>query len=78
MRYERLFADPSGETHFEEVVLKLDEADYRPPAPMVFVSHAFASRLAAICQIAARLGRREYLPAAAPVLPLPGGTARRR
>jgi hypothetical protein len=40
MQYERLYADPSGETHFEQVSLKLDEADYRPPAPMVFVSHA--------------------------------------
>ena len=40
MRYERLYADPSGETHFEQVPLKFDEADYRPPAPMVFVSHA--------------------------------------
>jgi hypothetical protein len=40
MQYERLYSDPSGETHFEQVPLKLDEADYRPPAPMVFVSHA--------------------------------------
>ena len=40
MQYEGLYADPSGETHFEQVLLKLDEADYRPPAPMVFVSHA--------------------------------------
>ena len=40
MQYERLYSDPSGETHFERVQLKLDEADYRPPAPMAFVSHA--------------------------------------
>jgi len=40
MQYERLYSDSSGETHFERVLLKLDEADYRPPAPMVFVSHA--------------------------------------
>lgn len=38
MQYERLYADPSGETHFDKVLLKLDEADYQPPAPMVFVS----------------------------------------
>jgi Cupin domain len=40
MQYERIYADTSGETHFEQVPLKLDEADYRPPAPMLFVSHA--------------------------------------
>jgi len=40
MQYERLYADGNGETHFAEVPLKLEEADYRPPAPMVFVSHA--------------------------------------
>jgi quercetin dioxygenase-like cupin family protein len=41
MRYVRLYADASGETHFEQVALKLDEADYRPPSPLIFVSHAF-------------------------------------
>jgi hypothetical protein len=40
MQYERIYADPSGKTHFEQISLKLDEADYRPPAPMLFVSHA--------------------------------------
>ncbi len=40
MRYERLYADDRGDTHFAEVPLKLDEADYRPPAPMAYVSHA--------------------------------------
>ncbi len=40
MQYERLYADANGATHFEEVPVKLDEADYRPPAPMLFVSHA--------------------------------------
>jgi hypothetical protein len=40
MQYEKLCIDPSGKTHFERVTLKLEEADYRPPAPMLFVSHA--------------------------------------
>ena len=40
MRYERLYADPGGETHFETAALTLDEADYRPPAPLAYVSHA--------------------------------------
>ncbi len=43
MQYERLYADASGATHFEPVSLKLDEADYRPPAPMLFVSHALSA-----------------------------------
>jgi hypothetical protein len=43
MRYVRLYADKNGDTHFEDAALKLDEYDYRPPAPMVFVSHAYPS-----------------------------------
>ncbi len=41
MKYVRLAAGKNGKTHFEDATLKLDEADYRPPAPMVFVSHAY-------------------------------------
>jgi hypothetical protein len=41
MKYVRLHADKNGNTHFEDATLKLDEADYRPPAPLVFVSHAY-------------------------------------
>jgi hypothetical protein len=40
MQYERIYADAKGETHFKQTTLKLEEADYRPPAPMLFVSHA--------------------------------------
>ena len=43
MKYVRLYADKNGHTHFENAVIKLDEADYRPPAPMMFVSHAYAT-----------------------------------
>jgi len=43
MKYARLYADKNGNTHFEDATLKLDEADYRPPAPLVFVSHAYQS-----------------------------------
>jgi hypothetical protein len=43
MKYARLYADKNGQSHFEQATLKLDEADYRPPAPMMFVSHAFAT-----------------------------------
>ena len=41
MKYVRLHPDPNGQSHFAEATLKLDEADYRPPAPMMYVSHAF-------------------------------------
>lgn len=41
MKYVRLYADKNGNSHFEDATLQLDEADYRPPAPLVFVSHAF-------------------------------------
>ncbi len=44
MQYERIYADPSGKTHFDQVPLRLEEADYRPPAPMLFVSHALQAR----------------------------------
>jgi hypothetical protein len=41
MRYVRLKADSAGKSHFEQVTLDLNEADYRPPAPMLFVSHSY-------------------------------------
>jgi hypothetical protein len=41
MRYVRLKADSAGESHIERVTLDLNEADYRPPAPMLFVSHSY-------------------------------------
>jgi len=41
MRYVRLSADSAGESHIEQATLDLNEADYRPPAPMLFVSHSY-------------------------------------
>ena len=41
MRYVRLKADKAGESRFEQVTLDLTEADYRPPAPLLFVSHSY-------------------------------------
>lgn len=38
MRYTRIYADPNGESHFEEVDLELQEVAYAPPAPPFFVS----------------------------------------
>lgn len=43
MQYVRLYSDENGDSHFADAELALDEIDYRPPAPAVFVSHAFQS-----------------------------------
>jgi hypothetical protein len=42
-RYVELYADSGGETHFKAATIELSEADYRPPAPLMFVSHAYAT-----------------------------------
>jgi hypothetical protein len=41
MRYIRLYSDHDGECHFADTELAVDEIDYQPPAPLLFVSHAF-------------------------------------
>ena len=41
MPYIQLYADEAGKTHFEQATVELNEADYRPPAPLLFVSHAY-------------------------------------
>ncbi len=41
MRYIRLKTDSAGESQIEQATLDLDESDYRPPAPMLFVSHSY-------------------------------------
>jgi hypothetical protein len=43
MRYVRICVDGNGETHFADAELEMEEADYRPPAPLMFVSHAHES-----------------------------------
>ena len=43
MRYVQLTVDDQGETHFRDAELEMNEADYRPPAPLMFVSHAHQS-----------------------------------
>jgi hypothetical protein len=41
MEYVRLLADKDGKSHFEQATLNLNEMDYRPPAPRLFVSHTY-------------------------------------
>lgn len=43
MRYVQLYADAAGETHFKQAAVDLNEVDYRPPAPLMYVSHAYAT-----------------------------------
>jgi len=43
VRYMQLKADNEGESHFEQAILDLNEADYRPPAPLLFVSHSYVA-----------------------------------
>ena len=38
MKYQRLFADDQGESHFEEVEAELTPLIYAPPAPSFDVS----------------------------------------
>jgi len=41
LRYLHLYTGGDGDTHFEDAELEFSERDYRPPAPLLFVSHAF-------------------------------------
>ncbi len=43
MRYLRLYADETGETHFEEVEVAEAEIDFAPPAPPLFASEPIAA-----------------------------------
>jgi hypothetical protein len=43
MQYVRLYADKKGRSHFERVTLELNESDYRPPAPVMLVSHSLGA-----------------------------------
>lgn len=41
MKVSRLKADAKGESHFQQIDVALAEADYRPPAPIAYVSHSY-------------------------------------
>jgi hypothetical protein len=38
MKYARIYADPAGQTHFEDIEIKLTEAKFAPPAPPLNLS----------------------------------------
>jgi hypothetical protein len=43
-RYIRLFADDSGESHFEELDATLHPVDFSPPAPPLHLSELFNAK----------------------------------
>ncbi len=38
MKYIRIYADPSGESHFEDVEVEFAQVNYAPPAPPINLS----------------------------------------
>lgn len=38
MRYVRIYADQSGESHFEDIDIELTLSDFAPPAPPINIS----------------------------------------
>ena len=37
-KYTRVYADADGESHFEDVEVVLEEVDYAPPAPPLYIT----------------------------------------
>lgn len=38
IKYVRVYADSTGESHFEDLTINLNEIDFAPPAPPIFTS----------------------------------------
>ena len=43
LKYVRIYSDSIGETHFEDLRIKLDETDFAPPAPPIYTSDLISS-----------------------------------
>ncbi len=43
LEYTRLYSDPDGESHFEDVAAELESVDFAPPAPPLKLSAFFAA-----------------------------------
>lgn len=43
LKYVRVYSDSSGETHFEDLEINLDEIDFAPPAPPIYTSDFISS-----------------------------------
>ena len=49
MKYNRIFADTKGESHFMDVKMKLESVDFAPPAPSVNLSSFTPATQYAFC-----------------------------
>ena len=53
MRITRIWADDTGESHFEDMELELESIDYAPPAPPLDVSVPFPAEQALVFEFPA-------------------------
>jgi len=53
MKYIRIYADPAGESHFEDVEVELAQARFAPPAPPVNLSSFRPASQYAFCSFPA-------------------------
>lgn len=53
MKYTRIFADSDGTSHFEDRDIDLEEIDFVPPAPSLFLSAFQQASQFAFCRIPA-------------------------
>ena len=53
MRITRIWADDTGESHFEDMELELESIDYAPPAPPLDVSAPFPAEQALVFEFPA-------------------------
>jgi quercetin dioxygenase-like cupin family protein len=53
MKYVRIYADPAGESHFEDVEVELSELDFVPPTPPLKLSSFSPALQYAFCSFPA-------------------------
>jgi len=53
MKYIRIYADPAGESHFEDVEVELAQVNFAPPAPHVNLSSFSPALQYAFCSFPA-------------------------
>lgn len=53
MKYTRLYADPTGETHLEDVEVAFERVEFAPPAPPLDLSEYHPSTRYAFCRFPA-------------------------
>lgn len=53
MKYTRTYADPAGISHFGDVEIELEQADFAPPAPSLLLSSFSPALQYAFCTLPA-------------------------